>query len=66
MNANILKGELMLRGKSYNDLCLVLNTTRANLYRKIKTDNFRLYEIKTIQKEFGIDLATINKIFFAQ
>ena len=64
MNANLLKAELMLRGKSYDDLCKVLDTQKANLYRKIKNDNFRLYEIKLIQKEFKIDKPSIMNIFF--
>ena len=65
MNVNKLKAEMVLKGKSVDDVCAAAGFDRSSWFRKIsgKTE-FKQGEISAISRLLGLDKEQIGSIFF--
>ena len=65
MNTNLLKAEIMLKGKTLNETAKILGISRSALYRKLNgKSDFTRKEMCRIVDYLGIGLDAALAIFF--
>ena len=63
-DANKLRAELALRGRTARQVCVRAGMNERTFYNKLDKGSFKLYEIVKIANAAGFDNKTIMKVFF--
>lgn len=67
MNVNLLKAQIVLKGKKMSDIAEKLKISKSALYRKLKgTSDFTRREIFELMNYLEIDAIKAIEIFFGE
>lgn len=68
VNVNKLKGKIVERGLTLDELAKQANISRSTLYKRMQSDgkDFTIEEADSIAKVLGLGFEEVNSIFFAQ
>jgi len=67
MNGKALKAQMILKGKTVDDLCTALGISRSSWFRKVcGTNEFTQGEISGLRFELDLDDHQTAEIFFAK
>ena len=65
MNINLLKSQIVLKGKTFKEIASKLNISKSALYRKMYgKSEFTRVEISILISYLEIDIETAMEIFF--